>query len=64
MMQEVPRSERLAVVGNMNWHVGKDGAEYEDVHGGHGIGVEEIQWSVMWQKDARGAKGEEYTEQW
>ena len=47
MMQEVPRSERLAVVGDMNGHVGKDGAEYEDVHGGHGIGVEEIQWSVM-----------------
>ena len=30
MMQEVQRSGRLVVAGDMNVHVGKDRAEYED----------------------------------
>ena len=34
MMQLLPRNEILVVGGDMNGHVVKDRAEYEDVHGG------------------------------
>lgn len=38
-MQAVPSCERMVVAGDLNGHVGRDRTGYNDVHGGHGIGV-------------------------
>ena len=40
-MQTVPRSDigLLVSAGDMNGHVEKDRAEYDDVNGGHSIGA-------------------------
>ena len=39
-MQAVTRSERVVVAGDLNGHVGIDRTGYNNVHGGHGLDVD------------------------
>ena len=39
-MQTVTRSERVVVAGDLNGHVGIDRTGYNNVHGGHGLDVD------------------------
>ena len=39
VIQNMDRSERLILTGDLNGHVGGENTGYEEVHGGHGIGL-------------------------
>ena len=40
VIQELPTAERLLVGGDFNGHVGASNRGFEEVHGGHGLGVQ------------------------
>lgn len=43
-MQEIPRSEDIAIEGDMNGHMSKDEKYYDWVHAGHGFRERNKNW--------------------
>ena len=40
VMQSIPSEDEVIILGDLNGHVGRDGYMWREVHGGHGLGVE------------------------
>ena len=36
----IPLEDEVIILGDLNGHVGRDGHVWREVHGGHGLGVE------------------------